>query len=188
MSDHTEVSFADLLAGLEMPEPAPVIAAPVSKAVNSVAAIESTPHLLARVQMMWGTRDFNAFVGTLFVDTRDGARKGLPVEVAEELLFLSPLDKMRRALDLATRLNMSVKEAYQLIEREDQGPLKIPVGKSPAAKTPDIQFVAGQKGLHSADRSWRLKAAFIILFALAILTAGILFGLHSAGYNLRHLL
>jgi hypothetical protein len=184
LTDPAEPTFAELLAGLEAPDVPPAVATiPSSKTVVCRAALESTAHLLTKVRMMWGTRDFKAFVDTLFVDARDGARKGLPVEVAAELLFLARIDKMRRALELVTKLNLSLKDACEQIERDDQGPLKVPHVLSSAAEAPTTQFMTGQKPAQAEDQSWRWKAAVLIIFAVAALAGGIFVGLQSAGFT-----
>jgi hypothetical protein len=51
-------------------------------------AIERIPHLCAKICMTWGSRELDAFFSHLLMDSRDGSRQGLPVEVANEVLFL----------------------------------------------------------------------------------------------------
>ena len=54
-------------------------------------------------------------------DNRDGQRSGFPIEVTAELLFLAELNKLIRAIDLARKLNIPLREAYQKIDKKDRG-------------------------------------------------------------------
>lgn len=50
--------------------------------------LDSYPHITKRIESLWGTRDCRKFLIELIADSRDGARKGLPPEVAKEILLL----------------------------------------------------------------------------------------------------
>lgn len=65
---------------------------------NAVSALERLPHITKRVCLLWGHPEFDAFTSHLLMDSRDGKRQGLPWDVAEELLFLSELRVVKRAI------------------------------------------------------------------------------------------
>ena len=65
---------------------------------NRVSALERLPHITKRVCLLWGHPEFDAFTSHLLMDSRDGKRQGLPWDVAEELLFLSELRVVKRAI------------------------------------------------------------------------------------------
>ncbi len=73
--------------------------------------------------MTWGSRELDAFFSHLLMDSRDGSRQGLPVEVANEVLFLMQTNKVRRALELVRGSSMSLSEAYRLVDSGDQARL-----------------------------------------------------------------
>jgi hypothetical protein len=50
--------------------------------------LEQYPHITKRIETLWGTRDCRKFLLELIADSRDGSRKGLPPEVAKEILLL----------------------------------------------------------------------------------------------------
>lgn len=84
------------------------------------AALEDIGHLTQKVCLMWATPELDVFLSRLLMDARDGDRQGLPVEVASEILFLARTNKMVRAVDLTKQLNISLKEAYNLVDKGDQ--------------------------------------------------------------------
>jgi hypothetical protein len=61
-------------------------------------ALERLPHITKRVCLLWGHPEFDSFTSHLLMDSRDGKRQGLPWEVAEEILFLSELRVVKRAI------------------------------------------------------------------------------------------
>ena len=61
-------------------------------------ALEKLPHITKRVCLLWGHPEFDSFTSHLLMDSRDGKRQGLPWEVAEEILFLSELRVVKRAI------------------------------------------------------------------------------------------
>ena len=84
------------------------------------AALEDIAHLTRKICLMWATPELDSFLSRLLMDARDGDRQGLPVEVATEILFLAQTNKMVRAVDLTKQLNISLKEAYSLVDGGDQ--------------------------------------------------------------------
>jgi hypothetical protein len=92
---------------------------------ESRAALEDIGHLTQKICGIWGTPDLDTFLSRLIMDARDGARQGLPVAVATEILFLAQVNKMRRAIDLGKKLSMDPGAAYRMVDEEDQARLKI---------------------------------------------------------------
>jgi hypothetical protein len=84
------------------------------------AALESIEHLKNKICLMWGSDELDIFISRLFVDSRDGQRKGLPMEVAAELAFLAQINKLVRAIDLMARQPVSLKDAYRIVDAKDQ--------------------------------------------------------------------
>lgn len=85
------------------------------------SAIEKFPHAQKRICMLWGTHELDVYLNHLLTDTRDGQRKGFPVEVTGELLFLAELNKLNRAIDLARKLKIPLSEAYHKVDKQDRG-------------------------------------------------------------------
>ena len=71
---------------------------------------------------MWCSRELDAFISSLIMDSRDGARQGLPIDVSTELLFLVGINKAVRAIDLAKKTKVNFGEAYRLIDQSDMAP------------------------------------------------------------------
>ena len=92
---------------------------------GSRSALEDIGHLTRKICSIWGTPELDVFVSGLIMDARDGARHGLPLEVASDILFLAQTNKMIRAMDLSRKLSISVEEAYRRIDEGDQARLKI---------------------------------------------------------------
>jgi hypothetical protein len=89
---------------------------------NSEASeIEKFPHVQKRVCMLWGTQELDGHINHLLTDSRDGQRSGFPIEVTAELLFLAELNKLIRSIDLARKLNIPLREAYEKIDKRDRG-------------------------------------------------------------------
>ena len=87
--------------------------------INSPAALEALPHICKRVCMIWGSLEFDAYINSLVMDSRDGERKGLPMAVGAELLWLQDVNKLRRALDIQERLGIGLRDAYAKVQMED---------------------------------------------------------------------
>jgi hypothetical protein len=121
------VLFAELLADLaasptEITVPPP-IDAPQPKSIEHKAALESSQHLATKVLTLWGSSDLDLFIRGLFLDSRDGERRGLRSEVAAELVFLAKTNKTLRAIDAVSKLNLSFPEALRLIDEGDEARL-----------------------------------------------------------------
>jgi hypothetical protein len=65
---------------------------------EGATALEQLPHLLEKVCLMWGHTGFDDFVNRLIMDSRDGQRRGLPLEAARDLMFLVEVSNAKRAL------------------------------------------------------------------------------------------
>lgn len=102
----------------QQPPAASELAAPLRE-IEQTSPLESMPHLLRQIVDKWGTRDFNTFVHQLFLDTRDGSRKGFSFEVVRELNFLVELNLLVRAQAAAPLLNVALNEACKLIAQGD---------------------------------------------------------------------
>ena len=121
------ILFAELLADLaasptEITVPPP-IDAPQPKSIEHKAALESSQHLATKVLTLWGSSDLDLFIRGLFLDSRDGERRGLRSEVAAELVFLAKTNKTLRAIDAVSKLNLSFPEALRLIDEGDEARL-----------------------------------------------------------------
>jgi hypothetical protein len=71
--------------------------------------------------MLWGTQELDGHINHLLTDSRDGQRSGFPVEVTADLLFLAELNKLNRAIDLARKLKIPLREAYRKVDKQDRG-------------------------------------------------------------------
>ncbi|MCE9568891.1 MAG: hypothetical protein K8R10_02600, partial [Rhodocyclales bacterium] len=78
------------------------------------AALEDIGHLTRRICGIWGSPELDTFLSLLLMDARGGSRKGLPVEVAAEILFLAQTNKMLRAMELSKKLSLHVDETYRM--------------------------------------------------------------------------
>lgn len=83
--------------------------------------IEKYAHVQKRVCMLWCTPELDVYLNHLLTDTRNGQRKGFPIEVTAELLFLAELNKLNRAIDLARKLRIPLSEAYHKVDKQDRG-------------------------------------------------------------------
>lgn len=89
------------------------------------AALEDITHLTRKICGIWGTPELDTFLSGLLMDARDGARQGLPMAAAGEIVFLAQINKMVRAMDLTRTLNIRIEETYRLVDEGDQARLKI---------------------------------------------------------------
>jgi hypothetical protein len=96
------------------------------------AALEDIPHLTRKICSIWGTPELDIFLSSLIMDSRDGARQGLPLQVAAEILFLARTNKLVRAIDLTKKLNIDFEQAYRLVDEGDQARLKSDAMDDPA--------------------------------------------------------
>jgi hypothetical protein len=125
--------FGELIADLDTQrdeDQTPEVSA-ASKTVLCQSALESIGHLQKKISLMWGTAELDVFIRRLIMDSRDGARQGLPTEVAAELLFVAQTNKIIRALDAAKRLNLNLQEAYRLVDTADNSRLETDVLDNP---------------------------------------------------------
>ena len=79
--------------------------------------------MATKVLTLWGSSDLDLFIRGLFLDSRDGERRGLRSEVAAELVFLAKTNKTLRAIDAVSKLNLSFPEALRLIDEGDEARL-----------------------------------------------------------------
>lgn len=91
----------------------------VSPETENTAALEAFPRVLQRVQHHWASRACDSYLQSLFMDSRDGNRRGFPVDAASELMFLVKLNKHTRALALAEKLHVPHAEAYRIVDAGD---------------------------------------------------------------------
>ncbi len=105
---------------------------------DSRAALEDIGHLTQKICGIWGTDDLDTFLSRLIMDARDGARQGLPVAVATEILFLAQVNKRRRAIDRGKKLSMDPEAVYNLVDEEDQARLKIDAFDDPSVSRDTI--------------------------------------------------
>lgn len=85
----------------------------------TMCALERMPHMAKKICLMWCSHELDAFISTLIMDSRDGARQGLPMDIAAELMFLVDLNKSVRAIDLATKTKVNFGAAYRIIDQGD---------------------------------------------------------------------
>ncbi|HEX8987452.1 MAG TPA: hypothetical protein VF816_05785 [Rhodocyclaceae bacterium] len=100
--------------------------------VSARAAIEDFPWVLAKIELMWNTRELDAFLSQLILDSRDGTRRGFPVSVAGELMFLAETNRLTRALGTVEQLGIDLAEAYRLITEGDEAGIRKDVLDDPA--------------------------------------------------------
>lgn len=67
------------------------------------------PRIVGKITLMWGATDFPEFLRSLMIDDR-GDRKGFPLEVIEEMMFLQELHDMR----LGKRTTVT-KDGYRIV-------------------------------------------------------------------------
>jgi hypothetical protein len=84
------------------------------------SAVERIEHIQKKVCMMWASPELDAYLNSLLMDSREGKRQGFPVEVTQDLLFLAEFNKFVRAIDVAKRLRIPLKEAYQKVDFDDR--------------------------------------------------------------------
>ena len=56
---------------------------------HNAIRLEDMPHIAARVQQLWGTRECQSYLQHLLRDNRDGSRAGFPFTVIDDILMLS---------------------------------------------------------------------------------------------------
>jgi hypothetical protein len=108
------------------------------------------------------------------MNSRDGERQGLPLEIAAELAFLAKLNRVIRALDAARRLSVSLDEAFRLIDEGDQA--RFEEAQRPVAEE-SLVFVSRRQEPPEGSfaRFWRILAeSNFIVYLIASVIAGIL--------------
>ncbi|MBP9119028.1 MAG: hypothetical protein KBF58_13250 [Methyloversatilis sp.] len=118
---------------------------------ESRAALEDIGHLTLKICAIWGTEDLDTFLSKLVMDARDGERRGLPVAVATEILFLAQVNKRRRAIDLGKKMSMDPDAAYRLIDEEDQARLRIDPFDDPSVSR-DTVITRTDRGNRAPER------------------------------------
>lgn len=71
------------------------------------------PRIAEQCTKYWGTGDFEPFISSLMMDSRDGARQGLPWDAAQELLFLLEISIAKRAIVAAETTGMPYRQVFQ---------------------------------------------------------------------------
>ena len=71
------------------------------------------PQLAKKIVALWGTREFETFVSHTLMDSRDGARQGLPWDAAQDLFFLLHLSVAKRALIAAQATEQPFKLVFK---------------------------------------------------------------------------
>lgn len=167
--------FTDLLAGLDATPDESVEAAPppppASRTIRCTAELESSTHLSSKVALMWGSSDLDVFIRGLFMDSRDGERRGLPAAVAAELMFLAKTNKVLRAMEAVKKLGLSFPEALRLIDEADEAKL---VAIQTQAATPEPKVLAAKRQ-PTTDGFWRMAAGNIVIFLMVATICGLLF-------------
>lgn len=71
------------------------------------------PRIAEQCTRFWATPDFEPFIASLMMDSRDGARQGLPWDAAQELLFLLEISIAKRAIVAAQTTGMPYRQVFQ---------------------------------------------------------------------------
>lgn len=71
------------------------------------------PRIAEQCTKYWATPDFEPFIASLMMDTRDGERQGLPWEAAQELLFLLEISIAKRAIVASQTTGMPYRQVFQ---------------------------------------------------------------------------
>lgn len=152
----------------------------VPEVVDVRAAIEAMPRLQARICGIWGTQDLDVFLNKLVMDSRDGTRSGFPVEVMEEILFLTQTNKMLRAYDFGKANNIAIDAAFKLVDKGDDARLMHDVWDNPNS-SPGTAFREKQQRAaeyrHEAEEHRNLLASLFMLLMKLVLNKWILGGI-----------
>lgn len=129
------------------------------------AAIEKLPHLAEKMCALWSSRELDTFIHSILMDSREGKRQGLPVEVAKEMMFIAKLNALVRAMDTASRLQISLGDATRVVQEGDRIALGQPsLGDDPwsenvlAGNPAAIRVPERKPDGKPADRSPRQKS------------------------------
>lgn len=119
---------------------------------REAGALEAMTHLKQKICLMWGSPELDIFISRLIMDSRDGQRQGLPMEVGAELLFLAQINKVIRAIDLVGKQGISLKEAYGLIDAGDQRRLESDTLDNPLVSRDTVIRESGSNRRSGQDR------------------------------------
>lgn len=123
---------------------------PSQPADSNRAALEGIEHLTKKICALWGTPELNIFIRHLILDSRNGARQGLPTDVAAEVTFLAETNTFVRAITLAKRLGIKFSEALTMAEAEDDQPLKFDIFDDPFVSRDTLANKKGRERFSSA--------------------------------------
>ena len=122
------------------------------------AALESIGHLKQKICLMWGSPELDVFISRLIMDSRDGQRQGLPMAVGAELLFLAQTNKIIRAIALLSQQNVTLKEAYKIVDEGDQQRLEADAFDNPLVSRDTIIRERNDNRRSGMDRRHSSKA------------------------------
>jgi hypothetical protein len=111
-------------------------------------ALESFPRIAEKVALLWKSRELEAFVNSLILDSRDGARQGFPMAVAHELMFLVETNRYVRAIEAAEKLKIKFSEAYKMVVAGDEAHLKASVWDDPLSGSENRKRESGRTSLN----------------------------------------
>lgn len=91
---------------------------PTDKRPNDVPpGVSALEHRLPRIAeqacKLWGSPAIEPFISSLMMDSRDGARQGLPWDVGQELLFLLEISIAKRAIVASQTTGMPYREVFK---------------------------------------------------------------------------
>ncbi|HTJ96660.1 MAG TPA: hypothetical protein VL381_04265 [Rhodocyclaceae bacterium] len=71
------------------------------------------PRISEKLCFHWATTEFEPFVASLMMDSRDGSRQGLPWDVAQELLFLLEISIAKRAIIASQSTGLPYRDVFK---------------------------------------------------------------------------
>lgn len=87
-------------------------------ALSTPDTIEQMPHLVTRLQELWGTQEAQVYIHGILRDNRNGTRQGFPLAVVEELLLmLAVLDDQLGTYKPPTELSLLEMEPQASAEK-----------------------------------------------------------------------
>lgn len=113
------------------PTPTPNPNAPPSLPPEACDLERHLPHLMKKICLLWGDRDFEPFAANLIMDSRDGKRQGLPWGAAQEILFLTELVVAKRAVVAASMTGQPFRQVF----RHMQANAEAAAGMAPVNRT-----------------------------------------------------
>lgn len=96
------------------------------------------PRIADQCTKYWATPDFEPFVASLMMDSRDGARQGLPWDAAQELLFLLEISIAKRAIVAAQTTGMPYRQVFQSMRNNAEEAAKTTANSSNAWSNPSL--------------------------------------------------